>query len=66
MNDHAPNVLRSEQWVELRDERGMLWARLEVTRCLLEIRHRRHDAVIFNLRDYLIDLEALLRPERSS
>jgi hypothetical protein len=43
-------------WTELRDERGKLCARLETRLLLLEL-HRNHEWVIFDLRDYLTQLQ---------
>lgn len=39
-------------WVELRDERGKLCARLEVGRALLEVR-RNERTVVFDLREFV-------------
>lgn len=41
-----------KRWLELRDERGKLCARLETHDMLLEIR-RNDRTAMFNLRDYL-------------
>lgn len=44
--------LSERRWLELRDDRGKLCARLETRDLLLEIR-RNDRSAIFNLRDYL-------------
>lgn len=51
------SLIQEERWVELRDDRGRLYARLEERQFLLEVR-RNHESVIFDLREYL-DLRTL-------
>lgn len=51
------SVQVESHWLELRDDRGKLCARIEQRQLLLEVR-RNHESVIFNLREYL-DLRAL-------
>jgi len=53
-------LTEQRRWLELRDERGKLCARLETHALLLEIR-RNDRSSVFNLRDYLdmAELEAV-------
>jgi len=51
-------ITATENWRELRDESGRLYARLEQRQLLLEVR-RNHERVTFDLRDYLEVLRGL-------
>jgi hypothetical protein len=56
-NELTP-LTESESWHELRDERGRLYARLDSTRFVLEVR-RNHETAYFDLREYLDFLQVL-------
>ena len=52
-NDEHTEQTTTEIWMELRDDAGRLWARLELTQWRLELRRAERSAT-FDLRVYLL------------
>jgi len=59
-NDVRPTTGEGRQWMEMRDERGRLMAKVEPRTGLLEVR-RDGSTAVFDLRDYVTLLRDALQ-----